>query len=357
MSPRTGQTSIATCDPCDAGMYCPSNGMHAGITCPPHYYCPAGTSDYTAFPCPPGTYSEVGGLYSAAQCMNCTVGHYCPGAMSPIPCPAGTYNPSAAGSSNASCLPCEAGYACPLAGMSYMTTPCSPGHYCLSGTLYPTQHPCPMGTYSDSTSLVAPSGARTVRPAIPAVLVLCLPLAMTAPWAATVRWAVSLVAISLVIPVRTPPPRTSPASQSALRACLAATAPVVLRRSLGRALQVTTAQLVPSPARSILAQLVRTAVPPTCSLLRSAQPAMRDTTASKARLLRRPARREPTLPTLAPDLPRAASAAPLVTIAVPAPLTRWSVEQANTPTSAIRLALPARVARTAAPTLRPTPRW
>jgi hypothetical protein len=157
-SSKTGQTSVSTCEPCDAGTYCTHFGTVNGTVCPPHYYCPAGTADYTQFACPPGTYSLQSGLHSASQCMNCTVGHYCTGASDPQPCAQGTYNPSFAGSSSSSCLPCEAGYACPRAGMSKMDTPCAAGHYCTPNTVNPSQRSCPLGTYTDSVSLTAPSG-------------------------------------------------------------------------------------------------------------------------------------------------------------------------------------------------------
>ena len=112
-SSRTGQTSIAPCEPCNAGTYCIHSGSVNGTVCPAHYYCPEGTVDFLSYPCPPGTFSEATGLYSASQCRNCTVGHYCEGPVSPRPCPAGTYNPFFGGSSNASCIPCEAGYGVP----------------------------------------------------------------------------------------------------------------------------------------------------------------------------------------------------------------------------------------------------
>ena len=157
-SSKTGQTSITTCEPCEAGMYCPNSGTVNGTVCHVHHYCPVGTSSYLSYPCPAGTYNENTGLYSASQCQNCTIGHYCVGGSSPIACDQGTYNPSFAASSSSACLQCEAGYACPLTGMSQMTTPCSAGHYCQPGTINPSINPCPAGTYTDSTSLVAQSG-------------------------------------------------------------------------------------------------------------------------------------------------------------------------------------------------------
>ena len=154
MGPLTGQSSLAACELCDAGKYCPWEGHTTGLPCPPGRHCPEGTS--ASFACPTGTFSDVEGLNSAAQCSACPTGYYCPAASTaPVVCSAGAYNPVPYGGAFDSCLSCEAGYACPGAGMSTMTTACAPGHYCPGGTILSSQYPCPAGTMSDETDLVS----------------------------------------------------------------------------------------------------------------------------------------------------------------------------------------------------------
>jgi hypothetical protein len=58
------------CKECPAGKYCypapgAAVGAIAGITCPPGYFCPAGSASYSVNPCPIGTYGETAGGYSA----------------------------------------------------------------------------------------------------------------------------------------------------------------------------------------------------------------------------------------------------------------------------------------------------
>ena len=158
-SPRTGQTSVATCERCTSGSYCLNEGTVSGSPCPAGYYCPIGTDDYLRFPCPAGTFSSALGLTSPQQCHNCTAGHYCPSASTdPQGCPVGTYQPSEGTTAQSHCLPCEQGYACPFVGMHTMTVPCARGHYCPLSTIYSTQYPCPAGYFSDSTSLANSNG-------------------------------------------------------------------------------------------------------------------------------------------------------------------------------------------------------
>jgi hypothetical protein len=160
-STAIGQSSVATCQTCAVGTYCPYYGTVQGSICPSNHYCPAGTASYQSFPCPAGTYNQNTGLYSSSQCLNCTVGSYCLAGFDPTPCPQGSYNPFPMGSSSSSCITCEAGYACPVAGMNTMDTLCAAGHYCPPGTISATQYACPGGTYSDRRDLVASSGCTT----------------------------------------------------------------------------------------------------------------------------------------------------------------------------------------------------
>ncbi len=151
-SALTGQSSVATCEICERGMYCLHAGVEDGVLCPAGYYCPEGTEDYHNTPCPAGTYGEDVGYYSASQCTVCPIGHYCTGAASITPCLPGTYNSEKSGNFSGSCIPCEAGYACPVAAMVEMTTPCASGHYCWTGTVKPSQNAWPASEYTHSIS-------------------------------------------------------------------------------------------------------------------------------------------------------------------------------------------------------------
>lgn len=164
-STAVGQTTIATCEPCLSGKYCPNGGNTAGFVCPEGSYCPTGTITYTTYPCPSGRYSDVKGLASASECKICPAGSYCPtGSTSPLMCPSGTYQSSTGGQSPLTCLPCEPGFACPVAGMTAMTTQCSPGYYCPPGTQSPSQYACPAGTYSDAVDIISPNDCLACPP-------------------------------------------------------------------------------------------------------------------------------------------------------------------------------------------------
>lgn len=120
-----GNTHNYTCSPCSNGDVCtttaltsPDNTCGAGYwcnlgaatttpdciltgciylhdICPPHHYCPAGSS--LPLGCSPGTYNAEEGQ---TTCGACQAGYYClGGGVAPIICPAGSYCPSATASS------------------------------------------------------------------------------------------------------------------------------------------------------------------------------------------------------------------------------------------------------------------
>ena len=72
----------------------------------------------------------------------------------------GTYNSNTQGGFRwDACTPCPQGSACYQLGQTSGTThACSTGSYCIEGTEFPDQNPCIAGTYTDSTSLINPSG-------------------------------------------------------------------------------------------------------------------------------------------------------------------------------------------------------
>ena len=52
-----GKQAVEDCIPCSAGYYCSEEGKDKLVSkdeCPAKYFCPAGTSDYTAHPCTAG---------------------------------------------------------------------------------------------------------------------------------------------------------------------------------------------------------------------------------------------------------------------------------------------------------------
>jgi peptidoglycan/xylan/chitin deacetylase (PgdA/CDA1 family) len=177
----------ATCVPCQAGTFAPSDGCMSCTPCAAGTYsatsgatscspCPAGSIAATAgqstcTACGPGTSASGegqtacttcgGGNYSdagAATCSACTAGTYAgPDAGACAPCPSGTFSAAGAVSCTAcaggtfagpgagSCSACAAGTAAMGAG-SAVCTPCAAGTYAPSGSAGCSA--CPSGSYA-----------------------------------------------------------------------------------------------------------------------------------------------------------------------------------------------------------------
>jgi hypothetical protein len=168
---------------------------YKGFECPAGFYCPAGTSDYTATPCPEGTFSDRRDLHNYMHCSPCPKGFYCAagsttsigitdcpensycptGTMSSaIPsCPAGSYSPYTKSMSLEDCLTCPPGSYC-LSGSSPAT--CDAGYYCPEGTKTATQFPCSPGYFGDRTGAHSVMTCKHCR-----VNYECPDYAMTAP--------------------------------------------------------------------------------------------------------------------------------------------------------------------------------
>eukprot|EP00704_Kipferlia_bialata_P000894 g894.t1 len=134
---------------CDGGSYNPTVGQAECLTCPPGYYCPAGSTTY------------IGNV--------CAAGHYCAAGTSAadeFPCPAGTYYSSTGLTSSTGCVDCPKGYYCEAEAQLTHTGECDPGYYCdgASTTATPTGGDggdiCPVGYYCTGTSqpIPAPGG-------------------------------------------------------------------------------------------------------------------------------------------------------------------------------------------------------
>ena len=203
-SNRTDLSSIAECDPCIEGHYCPTEHLvhplpcaagHfcrnastvaspvecdgystaerygnstttfpwscAGGTCVAGYYCPEGSILPTGSgPCPVGTYCPAGtasildcplGSFAAVEgsteCALCPSGHYCPTASKAELCPVTTYNPVEGSNSSVDCLTCDPGFQCPEG--SFEQVPCPPGYYCPGGEdvlICPERYYCPLSS-------------------------------------------------------------------------------------------------------------------------------------------------------------------------------------------------------------------
>ena len=130
-------TFANSCTECVAGNYC-DGADHAETTCPAGYFCPAGTKFATQFPCPAAT-SSTTGQTSVAGCNACTGGTFCPpGTGTPRPCPPGA-------ACNDLQLDRYSDL-CP-AGQYFSAsacTKCPNDHYCPPGVHYPLK--CPAGT-------------------------------------------------------------------------------------------------------------------------------------------------------------------------------------------------------------------
>jgi len=193
-----GQPSVDSCLQVNAGYYslahasAPSlcNGGRCGFpgadtancqdTCPPGYFCTAGTGcfnltvvpDKLPQPCgaknlfapagsascqtaPAGWYTQGATDITRSSKIICPAGYYCPGDGDQYICPNGTYRAGTGGQSLGDCLPCQAGYFCPAGS----TTPTA--QYCgLPNQIYPPAvYYCPQGTIN---RLLCPDGNYTI---------------------------------------------------------------------------------------------------------------------------------------------------------------------------------------------------
>ena len=122
----TGLGSIAECQPCPPGHYCPSTGLEEPFgLCDAGYYCISG--------------SPMSNPSNASYGDQCPPGHYCSiGTSTPAQCPVGTFLPTSGSTSSDDCLLCSSGMYCEYSGQSAVTGQCSAGFYCISNSSTPT---------------------------------------------------------------------------------------------------------------------------------------------------------------------------------------------------------------------------
>ena len=152
-NPNSQANSVAACQLCDGGKYCPSLGLSAPAgDCAGGFYCTMGSwSDR------PGTVGNDTGADCHCPATSiggkCKAGTFCPaGSSSPTNCTGGYYCET--DELSAVTGPCLAGYYCSLA--STMPNPvnetfgdiCPKGNYCPLASQAPT--PCPEGTFSNA---------------------------------------------------------------------------------------------------------------------------------------------------------------------------------------------------------------
>jgi len=154
-SSSTGATSIATCQPCVPGTYCPTVGQgSSGPLCPVGTYCPGGGS--SPLQCPIGMVCPNPGLGSAIGCPAGKYGSAVAGNTSCTDCPTGTYRSTPNGIGLSSCTICPAGTTCPSTGMT-VATPCPAGTTNSVAGLTGACTPCSPGTYEPRTGVESPN--------------------------------------------------------------------------------------------------------------------------------------------------------------------------------------------------------
>mmetsp|Transcript_6632 Transcript_6632/g.24821 ORF Transcript_6632/g.24821 Transcript_6632/m.24821 type:complete len:4721 (-) Transcript_6632:61-14223(-) len=159
-NPVESGASLTDCLPCDAGFYCPTEGMttHRGTPCPVGHYCETGSE--TPTPCAAGTYMDELSAPLSTSCKQCPLAHYCPQqSHSPIECSVGKYCPPGTAGTQP---PCSAGQYCPK--RATVQQDCPAGYYCPEGTEAPIY--CPMGSYCPSNSsapILCPLGYRKLN--------------------------------------------------------------------------------------------------------------------------------------------------------------------------------------------------
>eukprot|EP00347_Sterkiella_histriomuscorum_P018896 403343756 len=174
--------SGTTCLNCDIGRYC-RGGVDAGICtagyfcqgsesspspslhiCSVNKYCPHGAPREAK--CPNGFQRPTEGAIQVTDCVECLAGFiclnnkvpyecpkgfYCPYAStSEIPCPIGTWSQSTSLIAANECQNCPPGYLCNKINITdYSKYPCPKGRYCPSRTQ--RAYNCPAGTYRQTT--------------------------------------------------------------------------------------------------------------------------------------------------------------------------------------------------------------
>ena len=151
---------------CPPGYFCPlRTSDYSQNICPPSKYCPAGSME--ALNCPAGKYCDAFGLSEGKDCyrgffckgsakvpnpedsgvtgFQCPKGRYCePGTTEPKLCPTGTYNDKEGADSIAYCIKCPPTKTCLTEGLANPGSDCPAGFYCQLGSDGSTasQTPC-----------------------------------------------------------------------------------------------------------------------------------------------------------------------------------------------------------------------
>ena len=145
------------CNACPKGYFCPTGTSdYTANICPVGHYCPEGTKFSNEYPCPEGTYNSREGITEQSECVQCTPGKYCQGTGNSAPtndCDGGyfckigskTKNPGTALPGDARGGKCVAGYYCP-SGIAYAKE-CDGGYYCDSDALDSPTDKCSAGYY------------------------------------------------------------------------------------------------------------------------------------------------------------------------------------------------------------------
>ena len=172
------QAGHVSCNPCEAGYYCPAQGLMEPMICPPGmvcslpglsfpdslcppgHFCPANTSQPrlcpkghfcaeaspAASPCTAGTWSNVTGLKAEHECNACPAGHACAlASTAPMACVPGSFG---AQPKQATCELCPGGKYASTAGKTACEE-CIPGYLCVEGSSAP--QPCPAGTHTNAS--------------------------------------------------------------------------------------------------------------------------------------------------------------------------------------------------------------
>ncbi|CDJ28973.1 uncharacterized protein EMH_0002640 [Eimeria mitis] len=179
-----GAAAADTCTPCEAGYFCPTEGMeyYVNSVCPWGHYCLEGSAEPEL--CRPGTFNDKVGTQDAEQCKPCPEGFSCSGEKalyrsdgdSPVViemeggvllqrgdasyrtacvpkayCPEGSIKP----------IPCPPNFYCP--GETVSPIACPPNHYCPEETDTPL--PCPDGYFcpgGEEKPFTCPAGSRAI---------------------------------------------------------------------------------------------------------------------------------------------------------------------------------------------------
>ena len=132
-NPAESKTSLADCIPCDAGQYCPEEGMEAPAgDCAAGFYCLSGS------PFEKPAIDDLSSNYG-----RCPAGKHCAiGTSTPTDCVIGKYSSMTKLEDDTNCKDCEPGSYCDAAGLSAPTDLCEPGYYCEVGSTSSQQAQC-----------------------------------------------------------------------------------------------------------------------------------------------------------------------------------------------------------------------